>query len=166
MTSGLGLHWPVVPHKKRKRTVGGRCINLTCTCLNTLRVSQEYQSHTRSEPRPFRTWARSAVPESSIKINEMTGTVLWRNTEARSRNFCCCANEIIYACCEFVFVALCTQHTKRVRCIMLSFVACPAVPCFSTLSHKRQDNWRGGGKLLNIRCVLSNSLQILTYFSF
>jgi hypothetical protein len=38
-----------------------------------------------------------------------------------------------------VFVALVVQHAKRMRPIVLSSVACPAVLHLSTLSHKRQD---------------------------
>ena len=40
---------------------------------------------------------------------------------------------------ECIFLALVIQHAKRVRRIILPSVACPAVPYFSTLSHKRQD---------------------------
>jgi hypothetical protein len=47
--------------------------------------------------------------------------------------------------------ALVIQHAKRVRRIILSPVACPAVQHFSTFSHKRHDFWK---KLLNIKCVL------------
>ena len=36
-------------------------------------------------------------------------------------------------------VALVIQHVMRVRRIILSFVACPAAPYFSTLFHKRHD---------------------------
>jgi len=34
-----------------------------------------------------------------------------------------------------VFVALGIRHVKRMRCIILSSVACPALQYFSTLSH-------------------------------
>jgi hypothetical protein len=36
-------------------------------------------------------------------------------------------------------VALAIQHAKRMRHIIFSSAACPAVPYFVTLSHKRQD---------------------------
>jgi hypothetical protein len=39
---------------------------------------------------------------------------------------------------ECVFVAIVIQHANRMRRILL-FVACPTLPYFSTLSHKRHD---------------------------
>jgi hypothetical protein len=56
---------------------------------------------------------------------------------------------------ECVSVALVMQHAKLMRRIILSSVACPALPYFSTLSHKRHDFQKR--KLLNIKCVLSFS---------
>jgi hypothetical protein len=50
-----------------------------------------------------------------------------------------------------VSVALVIQHAKRMRRIMLSSVASPAVPYVSKLSHKRHDFRKK--KLLNIKCV-------------
>jgi len=38
-----------------------------------------------------------------------------------------------------VFVALVIQHAMRIRHIILSSVACPALQYFYTLSHKRHD---------------------------
>jgi hypothetical protein len=74
-------------------------------------------------------------------------------------NHCCRGKAISIAYCEFVSVALVIQHAKRMRRIILSSVACLAVPYFSTLSHKRHD-FRGKN-LLNIKCVFWFCLQIL-----
>ena len=62
-----------------------------------------------------------------------------RNIEARSHNHCCRkkAPRIKYS--EHVSVALDFQHAKRMRCIILSHMACLVLPYFSTLSHKRHD---------------------------
>jgi hypothetical protein len=38
-----------------------------------------------------------------------------------------------------MFEALAIQHAKRFRRVILSSVVSPAVPYFSTLSHKRND---------------------------
>jgi len=39
-------------------------------------------------------------------------------------------------------VALVIQLSKRLCPIILSSVACPALPYFSTLSHRLQDSWK------------------------
>jgi hypothetical protein len=60
---------------------------------------------------------------------------------------------------ECVFVALVIQHVKRMRRIILSSVACLAVPFFPTLSHKRHDFQK---KPLNIKCAFRFFLQLLS----
>ena len=57
-----------------------------------------------------------------------------RNIEARSRNHCCRGKTINITYPECVSVALVMQHGKRLRLIMLSFVACLGVLYFSILS--------------------------------
>ena len=65
---------------------------------------------------------------------------------------------------QYVSVALVIQHATRMRRIILSFVAYPAVPYFATLPHKR-NNFRK--PLLNIKYEFWFSLQFLSEtFSF
>jgi len=73
------------------------------------------------------------------------------NTEVLSRNHSCCEKGKGMAHSGCVSVALAIQHLMRMRSIILSSVACPALSYYSTLSHKRQD-FRGKN-LLNIKCV-------------
>jgi hypothetical protein len=55
-----------------------------------------------------------------------------------------------------VSVTLVIQHAKRMRCVILSFLSCLAVPYFSTLCHKRHD-FRN---IFYTKCVVWFSLQL------
>jgi len=62
-----------------------------------------------------------------------------RKFQARSHNHCCNGKTISVTYSECVVVALISHHAMRVRCVLLPPVACPALPHFPTLSHKRHD---------------------------
>jgi len=66
---------------------------------------------------------------------------------------------VVHILCVCVSVALVLQHAKRMLRIILSYVACLALPYFSTWSHKRHDFRQ---KLLNIKCVSWFSIQLLS----
>jgi len=61
------------------------------------------------------------------------------NIEAHSRNYFCRGKEMSITNSECLSVALFIQKTQRMRRIILSSLASPAVQIFSTLSHKEHD---------------------------
>ena len=73
-----------------------------------------------------------------------------RNIEARSRNHCCRGKAVSVTYSECVSVALVIRHAKSMRSIILSSVACLALPYFSTYLI---NGTILGKKLLNIKCV-------------
>jgi hypothetical protein len=61
------------------------------------------------------------------------------NIEARSRKHCCREKAMGITYLECVSVVLVIYRENRTRLLLFSYLACPAVPCFSTLPHKQQD---------------------------
>jgi len=80
------------------------------------------------------------------------------NNGARSRNHCCRGREISIAYSVCVFVALVIQQPLRMRRIILSPVACPAVQYFSILFHKRR-NFREK----NVNKVSEHKMCVFTF---
>jgi len=81
------------------------------------------------------------------------------NIKARSRTIFAVEKQEVLHILESVSVALVIQHAKRMRHIILSFVACTAVLHFST-SNKNDTNL--GKCPLNMKCSLWFSVQILS----
>jgi hypothetical protein len=77
--------------------------------------------------------------------------------ETHSRNHCCVGKLTGIGCSECVYVALVLQHATSMRLIILSFVACPAVP--SPPPHYLINGTILGKTLLNIKCVFRFSLR-------
>ena len=73
------------------------------------------------------------------KYHTRQANVRIRNNMARLRNHCCTAKAISIVYSECVFAAFVIQHATRMLRIILSCVACLAVPYLSTLSLERQD---------------------------
>ena len=67
-----------------------------------------------------------------------TGNIHKSNIEEHLHNHCCCGKAISIMYFECVPVALVAQQGKHMHHIVSS-VACPAIPHFSTLFHKQHD---------------------------
>ena len=93
----------------------------------------------------FRDQRKSATLLRSHFMRHDTQCTHTRKIEGCSRNHCCSGKTITIIHSECLFVALVTQHAKRMSHIILSPMACLAPPYLSTLSHKRLD-FRGGGE--------------------
>ena len=74
------------------------------------------------------------------KINKAGNVRINVNSEARSCNNCYGGKAINVTYSGCVSVALIIQHVMCVGRSRLSSVTCLALPCFSTLNHRRQES--------------------------
>jgi hypothetical protein len=84
-----------------------------------------------------------------------------RNSEARSRNHCCCGKRLSTTYSECVLVALVNQQAKRMRRIILSFVD---YWLYRGLPHcVKRDDFPWGG-LFNVKTVIfSTPFKVYNY---
>jgi predicted nucleic acid-binding Zn ribbon protein len=89
---------------------------------------------------------------SYVEVIQAMSLCRLRNIDARTCNHFWHVKAINITYSEFVYLALFIQHATRMRPLLLSSVACPAVPYFFTSSHKRNDfRKKGEKKLSNIK---------------
>jgi hypothetical protein len=87
------------------------------------------------------------------------------NIEARSCNPCCCGHEMCIKVSWLCFCVLASvmRHANPMHNIIVSSVACPALPYFFTLSHE----WHEKKVLLTLKCVFWFSLNFyVKHFTF
>ena len=136
--------------------------NSTCRPLKmrTLLFEKSVCSYGKTQRRIQEKWGSAASQCELFSWYES-----YRQTKQRQRNIealslidCCSDKAISTTYSECVSAALVMQHAKRMRRIILSLVACLALPDFFTPSHKRQ---KFSAELFRIECdlILSTTLS-------
>jgi len=86
-----------------------------------------------------------------------------RNTKTRSRSHRCRGKVISITYSQCLSVALGMQHAKRMRRVILSPVACPALPYFFHIICKKGKTFEN--RSLNVMCVLIFSKNSVLHIS-
>ena len=98
----------------------------------------------------IRTWRNPVLTLNSDYTTRSNATRQYmykRNVEERSCNQCCCGKAITYSEC----VSVTPKNAKHTRLITVSFLACPALPYFSTFF--LINGTTSVRKLLKIKCL-------------
>jgi hypothetical protein len=135
--------------------------NISASCVLRISVSRSFQLNVRVTAilKPSQMMISSTDTQNTehtlpyrILVLQERQFMCDGENEARSHNHVYRVKSITITYSMWMYVALVIQHAKRMRCVIVSVMACPVISNFSTFSRKWDDFRRK--KILTIQCVL------------